>query len=81
MAGAERDTVAIVNDDEAVRHSLRFLLESVEYEVQTFATAVEFLQAERQHIACLLLDHLLPDMCQSALKIDPPMVEACTGSP
>jgi len=62
MDGAERDTVAIVDDDEAVRHSLRFLLESVGYKVQTFATAVEFLQAERQHIACLLLDHLMPDM-------------------
>lgn len=62
MSGAARDTVAIVDDDDAVRHSLRFLLESVGYKVRTFATAAEFLQAELQAMACLILDHHMPEM-------------------
>ena len=62
MAGATRDTVAIVDDDDAVRHSLRFLLETVGYKVRTFATADEFLHAGLQDLACLILDHHMPEM-------------------
>ncbi len=62
MVAAARDTVAIVDDDDAVRHSLRFLLESAGYKVRTFATAAEFLQAEMRAMACLILDHHMPEM-------------------
>jgi FixJ family two-component response regulator len=49
--------VAIVDDDLAVRESLRFLLEIIGHPVETFASAAEFLKAGQQHLACLILDH------------------------
>ena len=45
MTEAERRTVAVVDDDHAVRDSLRFLLEVIGYTVEIFASAAEFLQA------------------------------------
>ena len=62
MTEAERRTVAIVDDDYAVRDSLRFLLEVIGYAVETFASAAEFLQANVRHFACLILDHHMPNM-------------------
>ncbi len=63
MAAASRDTVAIVDDDEAVRHSLRFLLEVDGYRVEAFASAAEFLKAELgEKLLCLIVDHHMPDM-------------------
>ncbi len=56
------DTVAIVDDDAAVRDSLRFLLEAAGHRVETFAAAAAFLQAESRHIACLVLDQHMPAM-------------------
>ena len=47
MTEAEQRTVAIVDDDHAVRDSLRFLLEVIGHPVETFASAAEFLKAER----------------------------------
>ena len=60
MTEAQRDTVAIVDDDEAVRHSLRFLLEVVGHKVETFASAAAFLKFELRNLACLILDYHLP---------------------
>ena len=60
MAAASGDTVAIVDDDEPVRHSLRFLLEVMGYKVETFASADEFLKAEPDKLLCLITDHHLP---------------------
>lgn len=62
MTEADRRKVAIVDDDDAVRESLRFLLEVQGHLVATFASAAEFLNAELQHFACLILDHHMPDM-------------------
>jgi FixJ family two-component response regulator len=62
MAMASRDIVAIVDDDEPVRHSLRFLLEVMGYKVEAFASAVEFLKAEADKLLCLITDHHLPGM-------------------
>jgi len=62
MAGAERDTVAVVDDDDAVRHSLRFLLEVLGHKVETFASAAEFLKTELRTLACLILDQHMPAM-------------------
>ena len=55
-------TVAIVDDDDAVRDSLRFLLEVIGHPVATFASAAEFLKAEIHRLACLILDHHMPEM-------------------
>jgi two-component system response regulator FixJ len=55
-------TVAVVDDDEAVRHSLQLLLEVHGHKVETFASAVEFLRAELGRLLCLVVDHDLPGM-------------------
>ena len=62
MAEINHRTVAIVDDDDAVRDSLRFLLEVIGHPVETFASASEFLKAEIHRLACLILDHHMPEM-------------------
>jgi len=56
--------VHVVDDDPALRRSLRFLLESVEWKVQLHASAEEFLQAAGGggEPACVLLDIRMPAM-------------------
>jgi FixJ family two-component response regulator len=55
--------VYVVDDDEALRDSLRWLLESAGYRVGTYATAECFLlDAEPAAAACLVLDVRLPGM-------------------
>ncbi len=62
MTEANQRQVAIIDDDDAVRNSLRFLLEVVGYAVSVFASAAEFLKAEPTNLACLILDHHMPNM-------------------
>ena len=59
---AKRDVVAIVDDDDGVRESLRFLLEAAWYTVEAFSAATDFLNADHQNITCLLLDHQMAAM-------------------
>jgi two-component system response regulator FixJ len=58
----DRRTVAIVVDDPDVRSSLVFLLEVIGHPVRAFASTAEFLRADIRHIACLILDHHMPEM-------------------
>jgi two-component system response regulator FixJ len=67
MTEAERRTVAIVDDDYAVRDSLHFLLEVMKQPAEAFGSAAEFLNADRQHLACVILDHHMP--CMSGLEL------------
>ncbi len=62
MTEAQCDTIAIVDDDDAVRHSLQFFLEVIGHKVETFASALEFLGAELGKLACVILDHHMPHM-------------------
>ena len=62
MAEVPRDTVTIVDNDEAVRHSLRFLLEVIGWTVETFASAADFLKADLSKMLCLIVDHHMPGM-------------------
>ena len=56
-------SVYIVDDDEAVRSSLRFLIRSVGLPAQVFASASDFLGAyDPRHPGCLLLDVRMPGM-------------------
>ena len=56
-------TVFVVDDDDAVRNSLRFLLKSVGLPTQTLASATEFLQSYQQsQPGCLVLDVRMPAM-------------------
>jgi FixJ family two-component response regulator len=61
MTGAA--TVFVVDDDERVRDSLRWLLESVGLNVETYASAREFLTAfDPPRPGCLVLDARMPEM-------------------
>ncbi|MDR3536113.1 MAG: response regulator [Acetobacteraceae bacterium] len=62
MGEVNRDIVAIVDDDDAVRDSLRFLVEVAGHKVEAFSAAAEFLAADLRHIACLVLDQHMPAM-------------------
>jgi len=56
-------TIFVVDDDEAVRNSLRFLLKSVSLPTQVFASAAEFLQGyQASQPGCLVLDVRMPAM-------------------
>ena len=55
--------VAIVDDDAAVRKSLMRLLETASYDVQTFETAREFIDALANGAPeCALIDLQMPNM-------------------
>ena len=56
-------TVFVVDDDDAVRDSLRLLLKSAEITCQAFASAQEFLAAyDAAQPGCLVLDVRMPGM-------------------
>lgn len=56
-------TVYVIDDESDMRTLLRRLLESAGFNIETFATAKEFLDAyDPQDPGCLLLDICLPDM-------------------
>src|SRR5579863_51155 len=53
-------SVYIVDDDEAVRDSMRLLLESSGFRAREFPSADLFLQADTADMGCLLLDLHMP---------------------
>ncbi len=60
---AREPTVFLVDDDEAIRDSLSFLLQSVDIRCETFPSAREFLNAYRDdRPGCLVLDVRMPGM-------------------
>jgi two-component system response regulator FixJ len=59
----QASTVFVVDDDEGVRNSLRFLLRSVGLQTQTLASATEFLDTYKpSQPGCLVLDVRMPGM-------------------
>jgi FixJ family two-component response regulator len=55
--------VSVVDDDVSLRRSLRNLLNSVGFEVETFESAEAFLASDsRERAACLVLDLRMPGM-------------------
>ncbi len=60
---ADNPLISVVDDDEAVRESLRGLLRSVRFGVDVFASGEEFLSSHRTGgTDCLLLDVRMPGM-------------------
>ena len=56
-------TVFVVDDDQAMRNSLKWLIESVGVQVESFASADEFLvQYQSGRHGCLVLDVRMPGM-------------------
>jgi two-component system response regulator FixJ len=63
VAESHQPTIHVVDDDDAVRDSLKILLESYGLAVRDFGTVPDFLdQVEPQGAACLVLDLHLPVM-------------------
>jgi len=57
MSDDERQVICVVDDDASLRRSLRNLLMSVGFRVETFQSAEEFLHsAHRQNTGCMVLD-------------------------
>lgn len=60
---AQQSTVFVVDDDQAMRNSLQWLIESVGTKVECFSSAEEFLKSYYPGRAgCLLLDVRMPGM-------------------
>jgi two-component system response regulator FixJ len=54
-------TVVLVDDDPSVREALKWLIESIELRVDTYASAADFLESfDPQTPGCLLLDVRMP---------------------
>lgn len=67
MSGVEA-TVFVIDDDESVREALKGLIRSVSLDVETFASAQEFLEKRRPvRPACVVLDVRMPG--QSGLDL------------
>jgi FixJ family two-component response regulator len=56
------ELVAIVDDDTAARHALEFLLKVLGHQTASYASAAQFLDADLDAFACLILDHHMPGM-------------------
>lgn len=63
MSDKPTPTVYVIEDDEAVRDSLRLMLESLGQKVETYARADDFLKAYHEDMAgCIVLDIRMPGM-------------------
>ena len=63
MKTAGKGTVYVVDDDEAVRDSLQWLLEGNDYRVRCFDSAESFLaRLDPREVACLIVDVRMPGM-------------------
>ncbi len=78
--GLAKQTVFVVDDDDAVRDSLGMLLRSVELPVETFDSGLAFLERYRPNlIGCLVLDIRMPKM--SGLELQQKLREAGSRLP
>lgn len=59
----DQPIVFVVDDDDSVRESLRFLIDAAGWHPETFGSANEFLSRPQEHVpSCLILDVHLPDL-------------------
>ena len=75
-----KHNVYVVDDDQAVRDSLRWLIESVDLNVTTFSNGQELLDNfEEQQISCLVLDVRMPGI--SGLDLQQRLKKMGSGVP
>jgi FixJ family two-component response regulator len=80
MSASRQAVVHVVDDDEAVRESLRALLSSVQLQAATYASAEAFLAAATPAMrGCLVLDVRMPGM--SGLELQRLLKERGCGLP
>lgn len=60
-------TIAIIDDDDAVRDSTRMVLECNDYAVREHASAEDFLSQPKDGVDCMVVDHHMPGMTGLAL--------------
>ncbi|HWK38100.1 MAG TPA: response regulator [Hyphomicrobium sp.] len=63
-----REWVFVVDDDQAARESLQYLLTSVGYRVSSFSSANEFLEEYDDRLGCIILDVRMPGMSGMQLQ-------------
>ena len=79
MSDAEA-IVFVIDDDESIREALKSLIRSVGLNVQTFASAHEFLESRRPDVpGCLILDVRMPGL--SGLDLQRDLTEASIHIP
>ena len=77
----KRGTVYVVDDDEAVRDSLQWLLEGKDYRVKCFDSAESFLSRfDPREVACLIADIRMDGMRCGALTLRRPRSPRCATS-
>lgn len=77
---SQTETVFVVDDDEAVRDSVRWLLEANGYRVECYASAEAFLEAyQPSQIGCLILDVRMQGM--SGLELQERLIAAKSALP
>jgi FixJ family two-component response regulator len=55
--------ISVIDDDDLVRQGIESLLRSLRYDVDTFASAAEYLACNRVHdYSCIIADMQMPDM-------------------
>ena len=72
MKSDDVNLVFVIDDDDAFRRSLVFLLEDLEWQVEAFSSAAEFLEAHPQPLVeagCILLDIRMPMMSGMELQL------------
>ena len=75
-----KSTVFVVDDDQAMRNSLKWLIESVGVQVESFSSADDFLeQYQPGRSGCLVLDVRMPGM--SGLDLQEHLTERNIGIP
>lgn len=62
MAQSTSETVAIVDDDPSVREGVHQWLQTIGLQVESFASAAEFLSGAPERFAKLILDQHMPQM-------------------
>ncbi len=76
----DHQTVFVVDDDEAVRDSLGALLESAEFEVETFGSGADFLdRLDPKRGGCIVLDVRMPGL--SGLEVQRKLAEKGISMP
>ena len=76
----KKGTVYVVDDDEAVRDSLQWLLEGKDYRVRCFDSAESFLSRyDPREVACLIVDIRMGGM--TGLELQDKLVERCSPLP